>query len=54
MKRGKSSRIRLVVVLAFTISMTVLALGWLNAQQYDKAQYVQVNLVSTGYVSALV
>ena len=32
--------------------MGVVALGWLKAQQYDKALYMQVNLVSSGYVSA--
>jgi uncharacterized protein (TIGR03118 family) len=42
----------MVVVLAFAFSTGVFALGWLKAQQYDKAVYMQVNLVSSGYVSA--
>lgn len=52
MKRGNSSRNHLFVVLAVAFSVAVLALGWLKAQEYDKALYMQVNLVSNGYVSA--
>ena len=52
MKRRTLSRNRKVVLLALAFSMGVFALGWLNAQQYDKALYMQVNLVSSGYVSA--
>jgi len=51
--RTLSSR-RKVVLLALAFSVGVFALGWLKAQQYDKALYMQVNLVSSGYVSALV
>jgi len=51
-KRRTLSRNRKVVLLALAFSMGVLALGWLKAQQYDHALYMQVNLVSSGYVSA--
>jgi len=52
MKRRTLSRSRKVILLASAFSMGVFALGWLKAQQYDKALYMQVNLVSSGYVSA--
>ena len=54
MNRGAPFRYRRVVFLALAFSMGVLALGSLKAQQYDKALYMQVNLVSSGYVNAQV
>ena len=54
MDRGMPFRNLRVVFLALVFSMGVLALGWLKAQQYDKALYTQVNLVSSGYVNAQV
>jgi uncharacterized protein (TIGR03118 family) len=52
MTKRTPSRKGKIVLLALAFSTGVLALGWLKAQQYDKALYMQVNLVSSGYVSA--
>lgn len=52
MKTGNSSRRRLVVVLAFAFSVAIVALGWLKAQNFNDVLYIQINLVSSGYVNA--